>query len=101
MATITGSSLVCQRIIDDQQIIFYDSGNCLPENSNDQYHQVCETRGNSITFTYTIKPSLRNDVSYEVACVFADSGGVSALITITVQGTRKIVVVLMYLFFQF
>ena len=49
---------------------FYELGACSPDVSNAEYSSVCEENGNSITLTYTMRTPLRNDVNYQISCVF-------------------------------
>ena len=51
-------------------MIFYESGNCLPDVSDAEYDSVCEENGGSINFTYTIRTQLRDDVNFQVVCNF-------------------------------
>ena len=85
ISTITGSPLFCSCRINDQIAIFYENNACLSKDSisNDQYGGVCSKTENVVTFTFTIKTTLRNDVNYEVNCAFPIS--VIEAITVEVQ----------------
>ena len=87
VSSITGFPIVCHYQYANRASIFYESGSCLPDVSNAKYSSVCEDVGNSITFTYTIRTPLRDDVNYDIVCNFP--APISATITAQVQGTSN------------
>jgi len=66
---ISGSVLSCNFARDGgNEVAFYQSsgGGCVPDVSSNEHVTVCQEDGSVITFTYTIKSPLRNDVNYLV-----------------------------------
>ena len=85
ISSINGSAIGCNIAIDGITSSFYD-GNCSLDVSNAEYSSVCEEDENSITFTYTIRTPLRDEVDYGVTCFFPKE--VATTITVQVQGTK-------------
>ena len=85
ISSISESAIGCNWEKDDLTSAFY-SNNCLPDVSNAEYSSVCEEDGNSITFTYTTRTPLRDEVVYGVFCFFPNL--ITTAITIQAQGTK-------------
>ena len=88
ISTIAGSPLFCARRIKGQVANFYENQACLTEGliSDDQYSEVCLETGNVVTFIFTIKIPIYNEVNFYVDCSFPAS--VTDSITIQVKGKR-------------
>ena len=88
ISTIAGSPLFCARRINGQVANFYENQACLSEDSisDDQYSEVCLETGNVVTFIFTIKIPIHNEVNFYVDCGFPAS--VTESITIQVEGKR-------------
>ena len=90
VSSITGfvdSPIACQWLYNGSTSIFYELGACLANVSNADYSSFCEEDGNFISFIYTIRAPLRNEVYYEIGCAFPAS--IWTAITIQVQGMNQ------------
>jgi len=77
----------CFRAKDGNIVTFIENGNCLNEESNNEYTSACEISGNTISFTYIIHSALKVGVSFAVICNFPQE--VEKSIHIRVQGNNN------------
>ena len=88
VSSITGAPIACNWRYDGRTLIFYETGNCSRDVSNTDYSSFCEEDENSISFIYTIRTPLRNEINYGINCIFPVSA--STIINIQVQGTMQL-----------
>jgi len=85
---ISASPITCSFVQDGgNEVLFYATDGCLPDVSNNQFNTVCQKNGNMITFTYTIKSPLHENMNYLVACFLPSIE--QKVITLQVQGKTK------------
>ena len=88
VSSITGfaeNPIACQWLYNGNTSIFYYLSACLANVSNADYSSFCGEDGNSISFIYTIRSPLRNEVNYEIDCFFP-AAEIFTAITIQIQG---------------
>jgi len=88
--SIIGSFFACTWATGGRTGNFIETSACVADISNDEYSSVCAKIDNSITFTYTFRYPLLDDVNYAVSCVQLTGDSFEDEVSFVVQGIEWI-----------